>query len=208
MRYLLGLALLVACNPNPTDTTGGPDAYVWELATSKGVFVLDSIDDYIAGMHCAGCIPPIYKYQWCNAKGTGPGYQVKNTSVYLGERDGWTYINAPAPKSPGYFSSVCADSVLNDLHTIHLSDSLGEALKLVVGSRTFTITGNNYIGSSMGYVHASVCAADSTLLWSFADTNGVLYGPYHSNDIASDDGAWRFVRKGNKPQCLPKVGIP
>lgn len=44
---------------------------------------------------------------------------------------------------------------------------------------SYTLTGNNRLGSAMGYVYAIGCNADSTLLWSVADTSGTIYGTVH-----------------------------
>lgn len=218
MKKLWLLLLLTACGEHSITTSQRqPDAYIWKLHSSavgvqstNNTFVLDSIDDYLVGMYCYYCVPPLFTTQWCNSIGTGPGFQIKNTETYTGNRNGWFYAPAGAPRQPGYITEVCADSIFNDIGTFHSYDSSYSAIKVRVTFksgeyRILTITGNTYPfwSSSLGYIHASGCAADSTLLWTIADTNGVLYGPFHHNSILADDGAWRFVKEGFTPQCLP-----
>lgn len=206
--------LLLNCDRIPAETESIPpntqdnSAYVWKLDASvfgapDGTFTLDTVGDYITGMYGANLRPPLVSFQWCNDQGTGPGYQIKNAGLYTGNRPGWVYIKSQA-SAPGYYIEFCADSVYNDLSTTNISDSLKSQLRILAGSDIYIITGNNFAGSSMGYIYAIGCSnKDSTLLWSIADTAGIIHGPFTSYELKVDGGAWRFVREGKRPQCLP-----
>jgi hypothetical protein len=225
---LLGAAVIGACSERESVTAPtasvSRDAFVWKLSSSAapaagGTFTLEHLGDYFAGEYCERCVGPAFRAQWCNTAGTGAGWQVRNVARFTGERPAWVYIPGNGHAPDGYYADVCHDSTTGDAATRHTNDSAAAVIQIrthasITGTyHTYTLTGNNRRGSSMGYVHASGCNADSTLLWSVADTSGALYGPFASPDavvgpaerIVADPGALQFVREGFKPQCIPSA---
>lgn len=220
------LLVAVACGADTTLAPRGPDAYVWKLSSSAepaegggGGFTLAHQGDFVAGEYCEHCLAPLFRTDWCNRSGTGPGWQVRNVEPYAGARRGWVYVTGSRFAPAGYYADVCHDSTSRDLTTApqHTNDSAAGIIHIRSYSpvtrryRTYTLAGNNRDGSSLGFVYASGCNTDSTLLWSVADTSGMLYGPFaapgsassRAGVIVADEGALRFVREGFKPQCIP-----
>lgn len=85
----------VACEtdrPTPVGSSTQPDnrspamlvqiGGAWRLTSTAapgGVFgFLGTIGDGIVGEYCVSCFPPYFEAQWCNATGTGPGWQIRN----------------------------------------------------------------------------------------------------------------------------------